>query len=148
MDLIRILLVDDEEVFLKVAKTYLEKIKENFKITIKEKAKEALEIIEKEDFDVIISDYQMPEMNGLEFLIQLKEKRIEIPFIIDSSFLIKKNKKNNQILSSLNPLPSDQSSSGKGKLGRSTIEQKDLLPAPRVFQLTNPGNGRAGTIYI
>jgi len=44
---------------------------------------EALDIIEKKIFDVIISDYQMPEMSGIEFLKTLnKDPSRKIPFIV------------------------------------------------------------------
>ncbi|MHC1635327.1 MAG: response regulator, partial [Candidatus Methanospirareceae archaeon] len=45
-------------------------------------AKEALKLLEKEKFDVVISDYKMPGMNGLEFLEELRRRGNKIPFII------------------------------------------------------------------
>ncbi|MFW6196661.1 MAG: PAS domain S-box protein, partial [Thermoplasmatota archaeon] len=45
--------------------------------------KDALKKLEREEFDAIISDYQMPEIDGLEFLeILRKEKNSDIPFIM------------------------------------------------------------------
>ena len=41
-----------------------------------------MEILERENFDVILSDYKMPGMNGLEFLEELRKKGNDIPFII------------------------------------------------------------------
>ncbi|MFP4052049.1 MAG: PAS domain S-box protein, partial [Thermoplasmata archaeon] len=46
-------------------------------------AEKALDLMDEEDFDVIVSDYQMPDIDGLEFLEELKEEReCEIPFIM------------------------------------------------------------------
>lgn len=45
-------------------------------------AEQALEKLETDDFDVIVADYMMPGMNGLEFLDTLRKKGNEIPFII------------------------------------------------------------------
>ena len=33
-------------------------------------------------FDIIVSDYEMPEKNGLEFLKELRSQNNEIPFIL------------------------------------------------------------------
>ena len=79
---IKILLVDDEETLLEVSKLYLEEMNEKFNIITVDSAVKALEMIKEEEFDVIISDYQMPNMNGLEFLSIVRNAGNEIPFII------------------------------------------------------------------
>ncbi|MBN1329391.1 MAG: PAS domain S-box protein [Candidatus Heimdallarchaeota archaeon] len=79
---IKILLVDDEDTLLEVSKIYLEKMDEKFHITTVNSAEKALKIINEENYDVIISDYQMPEMNGLELLSEIRENGNDIPFII------------------------------------------------------------------
>ena len=82
MKLIRILLVDDEENLLDASKLYLENFSTHYQIQIANSALKALEIIEKTPFDVIISDYQMPEIDGLEFLSKLRESGNKSSFII------------------------------------------------------------------
>ncbi|NHK32372.1 MAG: PAS domain S-box protein [Asgard group archaeon] len=79
---INILLVDDEETILEVSKIYLERLNENYHITAVNSARKALKSIEGNSFDVIISDYQMPTMDGLELLSSLREQDNNIPFII------------------------------------------------------------------
>jgi CheY-like chemotaxis protein len=54
----------------------------NFKIAPVLSAEQALERLEKETFDVVVADYAMPGMNGLEFLGELRKKGNDIPFII------------------------------------------------------------------
>ncbi|MCG3217780.1 MAG: response regulator, partial [Candidatus Heimdallarchaeota archaeon] len=78
----KILLVDDESSLLKIGKIFLIKNNPNFDITGSHSAKDALKLLEKKSYDIIISDYQMPEMNGLEFLKEVKEKDSNIPFIM------------------------------------------------------------------
>jgi PAS domain S-box-containing protein len=82
MDDINILLVDDEELLLESTKLYLEKMSERFHIQTLLSAEEAIDLLKRKEFDVIISDYQMPEMSGLDFLAYLRERDNETPFII------------------------------------------------------------------
>ena len=60
-----ILYVDDENSNLKIFETTF---KHNFKIKTVISGEEALEILEREHFKVIVSDQRMPEMTGVEFL--------------------------------------------------------------------------------
>ncbi len=80
---IKTLLVDDETSLLDQAEIFLERIAEEIKIQTVPSAEKALDLLNEEDFDVIVSDYQMPEMDGLEFLEELREEgEDEIPFIM------------------------------------------------------------------
>jgi PAS domain S-box-containing protein len=78
--MISVLCVDDEPGLLKIAKIFLERDKD---LTVKTvtSAIEGLSVISIESFDAIVSDYQMPEMDGIEFL-----KRVRllhgVPFIL------------------------------------------------------------------
>jgi CheY-like chemotaxis protein len=64
---IRVLHVDDEPSFLKTSKRCLE-MEGPFQVTTASSAEEAMERIGKETFDIIVSDYDMPDKDGLEFL--------------------------------------------------------------------------------
>lgn len=48
--------------------------------------KEALDIFNNEDIDIIITDIQMPVMDGMEFLEKVREIDLEIPAIITTAF--------------------------------------------------------------
>ena len=66
---IRVLHVDGEAVFLELTEELLKiEGKEEFKITSVLSAEEAQAKLAKERFDVIISDFWMPGMDGFEFL--------------------------------------------------------------------------------
>ncbi|MHA1910100.1 MAG: PAS domain S-box protein, partial [Candidatus Kariarchaeaceae archaeon] len=78
----KILFVDDEPDLLTIGKIYLEKKNADFEIITAESAKEAFKILEKEEIDVIVSDYQMPEVSGLEFLQLVRANNQDTPFII------------------------------------------------------------------
>ncbi|MFW6196616.1 MAG: response regulator, partial [Thermoplasmatota archaeon] len=80
---IRVLHVDDERAILDQAKIFLERGEKKLDVITALTPKKALELLKKENFDVIVSDYQMPDMDGLEFLKEVREKReSDIPFII------------------------------------------------------------------
>ncbi|MHA1928120.1 MAG: PAS domain S-box protein, partial [Candidatus Thorarchaeota archaeon] len=79
---IRTLLVDDFEDLLFIACKFLEKQAPDIELVTCESANEALKKLEEEDFDIIVSDYQMPVMDGLEFLETVRKSGNEIPFII------------------------------------------------------------------
>ena len=75
------LYVDDEQMLLEICKIFLEKTGD-LQVQTEISARRALERIQREPFDVIISDYQMPGMDGIEFLKQIRASEITIPFII------------------------------------------------------------------
>jgi PAS domain S-box-containing protein len=79
--LIRVLHVDDELGLLKVAKQCLE-LQGPFHVDTASSAEEALAKLEKEQYDAIVSDYQMPGKDGLEFLEMLRKNGNSIPFIM------------------------------------------------------------------
>ena len=75
----KILIVDDEAFIRKSLREILEY--EKYEIEEAENAQKALELIKETDFNVIISDIKMPNMNGIEFLEALKELK-DIPLIM------------------------------------------------------------------
>ena len=78
---IRILHVDDDEAFLKLAKQCLE-LNVDIQVETARSVEEALEKLGKGTFDVIVSDYDMFEKDGLEFLRELRASGNMIPFIL------------------------------------------------------------------
>lgn len=82
-DQIKVLLVDDEPAILDQAEIYLERENENIQLTSVISADEALNLLNQEEFDVVVSDYQMPGTNGLELLKKINKQREEdLPFIL------------------------------------------------------------------
>ena len=76
-----ILYVDDEPGLLEIGKMFLEQ-GGRFSVETITSAAEALEILRTEHYDAIISDYQMPVMDGIEFLKRVRASGNTIPFII------------------------------------------------------------------
>jgi len=80
-DVIRVLHVDDDAAILEISKIVLMDM-DNFEIDQVLCVDEALKKLETGNYDVVISDYEMPQKNGLQFLKELKEQKYEIPFIL------------------------------------------------------------------
>ena len=78
---ISVLYVDDEPALLEPTKLSLEK-QGNLLVDTTTNVRSALEMMAKRTYDVIVSDYQMPETDGIEFLRQLRKSDNRIPFII------------------------------------------------------------------
>jgi PAS domain S-box-containing protein len=76
-----ILYVDDESPLLDLCKLFLERTGD-FTIETHISAQSALEALTKTSFDCIVSDYQMPEMDGIQFLQTLRSQGDTTPFII------------------------------------------------------------------
>jgi PAS domain S-box-containing protein len=76
-----LLYVDDEPSLLELAKVYLERT-HNFSVTTKISANEGLDVLKKSIFDAIISDYAMPEEDGIEFLKAVRAGFSDVPFIL------------------------------------------------------------------
>ncbi len=79
-DTLRVLYVDDETVLLDICKLQLERC--GISVTTAGSVLEAFAILESTGFDVILSDYQMPVTDGIEFLKILQERECTIPFIL------------------------------------------------------------------
>jgi CheY-like chemotaxis protein len=80
MDKIKILWVDDEIDYLKPHILFLEK--KNYSVTTCNNGRDAIDLFENENFDIVFLDENMPGMSGLETLSEMKEKKSAIPMIM------------------------------------------------------------------
>jgi len=76
-----VLYVDDEPALLEIGKLFLQRSGE-FVVSTCESAPDAIRLLSESSFDAIISDYQMPEMDGIQFLQHLRQHGNTTPFII------------------------------------------------------------------
>jgi len=80
----RVLLVDDDEDLLYVNQVFIERY-EGFQVDTVSSVKMALEKLKQYSHNVIISDYDMPELNGIDFYKIVRSEGHITPFIIYSS---------------------------------------------------------------
>jgi DNA-binding NtrC family response regulator len=86
----RIVIVDDEDMVLVALSSFLA-LETRHEVLTFTRAKDALEYIEKNDVDMIVSDFLMPEMDGLSFLRRARDMRPEVPRIILTGYADKEN---------------------------------------------------------
>jgi two-component system response regulator CpxR len=81
----RILLVDDNANGLMARKTVLEEV--GHKIVAVTSGTEALDLFAKQKFDLVVTDYKMPRMDGLELIARLRRLSPELPIVMVSGFV-------------------------------------------------------------
>jgi two-component system, NtrC family, response regulator PilR len=80
----RILVVDDEESIREFLEIMLKK--ENYDVTTAEDGAQALDVLKKRSFDLVISDLQMPNMTGMELLRQVRDTAPTTLFMMITAF--------------------------------------------------------------
>lgn len=80
----KILVVDDEKNILKLYQVELED--EGYTVVTANSGKEALEVFDRENPDLVTLDILMPDMDGIQVLRYLKEKRPTIPVIMLTAY--------------------------------------------------------------
>jgi CheY-like chemotaxis protein len=76
----RILVVDDEAVVRDLTVEILRR--SGYVPQGVPSARRALELLDQEPFDLVVSDVVMPEMTGVEFLYELRERRPNLPVVL------------------------------------------------------------------
>jgi len=79
---IDVLHVDDEQTFLELSADMLEREGSRFSVETTTSTSTALRRLATDDFDCIVSDYQMPEQNGIDFLEAIRDEYPDLPFIL------------------------------------------------------------------
>ncbi|MCD6566838.1 MAG: sigma-54-dependent Fis family transcriptional regulator [Bacteroidales bacterium] len=78
----RILIIDDEQSIRNSLKEVLEY--EKYEVDLATEGREALEMFEKNQYDVVLCDIKMPKMDGIEVLEEINRQTTDIPIIMIS----------------------------------------------------------------
>jgi PAS domain S-box-containing protein len=77
-----VLHVDDDSAILGLSEEVLPEHGDSIRLTTTTEPGDALARLEAGEFECVVSDYQMPEMDGLELLSAVREHRPHVPFIL------------------------------------------------------------------
>ncbi|MCD6388831.1 MAG: sigma-54-dependent Fis family transcriptional regulator [Desulfobulbaceae bacterium] len=80
----KILIVDDEIIILKCILVDLRRF--DYSVDTAENGNQALAMLEKEKYDLVITDLMMEDMGGLELLAEIKKKTADMPVIIMTGY--------------------------------------------------------------
>ena len=85
-----VLIVDDEEMVLTSLSTYLT-LETEYEVITYTSARGALDYACGHDFDLVVSDFLMPEMDGIRFLSKIRDLKPEVPRVILTGYADKEN---------------------------------------------------------
>ena len=80
-----ILLVDDNRDGLLVRRTLLEELR--YRVSVARNGEEGLKLFESASFDVVVTDYRMPRMNGAELIQRIRKLNPNARIILLSGFV-------------------------------------------------------------
>ena len=81
-----VLIVDDEPDILDSLKGLLVGSLKDLRVLTSQSGPQGLTLMGLEPIDLILSDYRMPGMNGLEFLLKARERAPEVPRVLITAF--------------------------------------------------------------
>lgn len=81
-----VLLVDDEQLFLRTAEDGFASLSDRLTLLTASNGRIALNILESQAVDLVVTDLKMPEVDGFELIARLSRLRPEVPVIVMSAF--------------------------------------------------------------
>lgn len=131
-----ILVVDDEQIVLKSCERIL--LPEGYSVDIATSAKEALSLLDRNLYDLIITDIKMPEMDGIEFMRLVRAKNPDINIVVITGYPSQESIKEALSLRIIDYLPKPFSPTHLIEVTNNAIElkKKGITPEPQVEDYT------------
>ena len=82
--MVKILVVDDAALDRNIARLCIEELGQS--VIVAENGRQALKQIDEETPDIVLTDLQMPEMDGLELVQQVRLKNPQIPVVLMTAY--------------------------------------------------------------
>jgi FixJ family two-component response regulator len=79
-----LLVVDDEEVICQACRRIFSR--QGFKVDTNTDARQGLTLATSKDYEIILLDIKMPNMDGIQFLEQLRQAKLEVPVLIITGY--------------------------------------------------------------
>lgn len=84
-DTIEVLVVDEDEDVIELTQTFLERASDALSVETATSGQEALDHVESQPVDCVVSDYRMPGMDGMELFDAVQERDPSLPFLLFSA---------------------------------------------------------------
>jgi CheY-like chemotaxis protein len=81
----RILLVDDEQDFRQLMMFWLES--KGYSVITATDGEAAIEVLKKEEIDIVLTDLRMPKMDGVGLIKKIRESDKNLPIIVISAYV-------------------------------------------------------------
>lgn len=78
----KVLIVDDDLGFQRILGISLQKYKNDFEVMLANNGEEAINVLEHHDIALLVTDIQMPKLDGLALLAYVGKQRPEMPYIV------------------------------------------------------------------
>jgi NADH:ubiquinone oxidoreductase subunit E/ActR/RegA family two-component response regulator len=131
-----ILIVDDESIVLMSCKRILSP--EGYEVDTATSAKDALSLLDKNFYDLIITDIKMPEMDGIEFMKQVRAKNPDINIVVITGYPSQESIKEALSLRIIDYLPKPFSPNHLLEVAKNALQlkKKGIVPEPHVEYYT------------
>ncbi|MBI3592293.1 MAG: NAD(P)H-dependent oxidoreductase subunit E [Nitrospirae bacterium] len=132
-----VLVVDDEQIVLRSCERIL--VPEGYGVNTAASAKEALNLLDKSQYDLIITDMKMPEMDGLEFMRQVRYRNPDINIVVITGYPSQESIKESLSLRIIDYLPKPFSPAHLLEVTQNAVElkKKGIVPASKVEEYTD-----------